>query len=479
MTGSVFPLESRATGPWNTVCWLLLGGFIYFATARLGMAIFSLQPSNITLLWLPSGVGLVLCLWAGHRALPFIFLGSFAANAEGMALDSPSLSLIHTAVAAAADTLAACLAAAMKHRFLPGGLNRMVDLFRFMLFVCLVPTLISAVILALNLGVGGYIPWRETAVFGAMLLFADSLGMLVVYPLFEAWRNPVPMTRREKQHCLGIMLAVLGLVWFSFFYFEGLVFLVIPVLLYQVFHCREQGIYLTLTLAVCLTVGLAARNMGVFPGDTLEQTRFSLMAYLLTTTVVVLGMVMQHRNLVTETREREDWQFRASHDPLTGLRNRLSFIPMLAGEIERAKRTSRPFSLALMDIDHFKLVNDTHGHAVGDQVLRELAVRLLGLLRSVDVAARYGGEEFVILFPETGLEEAVFAMERVRTAFEQNPLQIGEQIIQLTISGGVAAWDPKNPASVDEMLSSADSAMYEAKGAGRNRIVVDKGIHRP
>ena len=155
----------------------------------------------------------------------------------------------------------------------------------------------------------------------------------------------------------------------------------------------------------------------------------------------------------------------ARHDRLTGLSNRLEFDEALDREFSRAQRTGDPLSLVLVDVDHFKDVNDTHGHQVGDEVLRSIGTSLAGLVRREDVAARYGGEEFVVLLP--GIETAgaaVFA-ERVRVGLAEQV-----DIVRITVSAGVAGY-PDHAQSLAELVGRSDAALYDAKRAGRNRVV--------
>lgn len=452
--------------------WLLLGGLVYYAAARMGMALFSLHPSNITLLWLPAGVGLAMCMAARwQQALPFIFLASFAANAPGMALESTALHVAHTIVAAGADTLAAWLASMMMRRYVPEGLSRLTSLFTFIVYVCVVPTLVSGLILGVNLAVGGYISWSAVTPLVGKFLFADSLGILLVYPLFDAWRKRVPMSAIEWRNWALLTLVPLAMVYWAFHQLSGLIFLVIPVLLYLVFHGRALGMHLTLAFTIGMVVALAAHDLGPFRLQSEEQAHFMLLGYLFTTTIVTLGMGLQQLDLANANRAQQDWQFRANHDSLTGLYNRLAFSPLMKNEIERARRTQRVFSVAMIDIDHFKRVNDTYGHPVGDQVLVALSSRLHALLRTMDVAARFGGEEFAILFPETPMAEALQAMERLRASIESQPLLNGLQTISVTISGGLAEWHADHSIGVDEVLAIADLRLYEAKRGGRNQIV--------
>ncbi|WP_226408664.1 GGDEF domain-containing protein [Dechloromonas denitrificans] len=163
-------------------------------------------------------------------------------------------------------------------------------------------------------------------------------------------------------------------------------------------------------------------------------------------------------------------QHLSSVDSLTGCFNRRLFNERIVQELERAERYERPLSVAFCDIDHFKQVNDLHGHWAGDQVLKAVAGIFQRLLRSdVDWVARYGGEEFVIVLAETGLNEAVSTAERLRLAIEQEVVFCNDKALNITASFGVAQYSEGD--SVQVLLQKADSLLYVAKQAGRNRTL--------
>lgn len=161
----------------------------------------------------------------------------------------------------------------------------------------------------------------------------------------------------------------------------------------------------------------------------------------------------------------------AATDSLTGLHNRRHFFELAEREFERARRYGRPLAAIMLDIDHFKHVNDSYGHAIGDQVLRVIASRCQESLREIDVLGRYGGEEFVALLPENDLEGACKAAERLRLRVADTPMDTLRGPLTVTISLGVAAFTESCPGP-SELLNQADAAMYAAKAAGRNRVVV-------
>jgi diguanylate cyclase (GGDEF)-like protein len=158
----------------------------------------------------------------------------------------------------------------------------------------------------------------------------------------------------------------------------------------------------------------------------------------------------------------------ALSDPLTGLFNRRELMGRLESEAAATKRYGTGLFLIMLDIDHFKHVNDTYGHQAGDDVLKALAHIMRNTVRINDLLARYGGEEFVIVCPHTGMEEATEIAERVRRSVEQTPLATRAGEIRITISAGVAGYQQGQP--VETLIKDADQAMYDAKNSGRNRV---------
>ncbi len=159
----------------------------------------------------------------------------------------------------------------------------------------------------------------------------------------------------------------------------------------------------------------------------------------------------------------------AHEDALTGLANRAAFNAALAREVARSRRSAHPLALAILDIDHFKAVNDRHGHLAGDQVLRELGAALRPLVRSEQLLARMGGEELALLLPDVTLDKAVLFAEKLRALVAGHPFPCPGQVLAVTVSIGVAALEPGDP-SPDALVARADVKLYEAKRGGRDQV---------
>jgi len=157
------------------------------------------------------------------------------------------------------------------------------------------------------------------------------------------------------------------------------------------------------------------------------------------------------------------------HDSLTGLLNRRALEDLLAAQVQRSRRYAEPFCVLMLDVDHFKSINDRFGHAVGDQVLRHLSALLLGQVREVDRVGRFGGEEFVVLLPGLALAAALPLAERLRRAIVAGPLAHADAAIALSASIGIAEWGGGRE-EASRLLVRADAALYEAKRRGRDRV---------
>jgi diguanylate cyclase (GGDEF)-like protein len=205
--------------------------------------------------------------------------------------------------------------------------------------------------------------------------------------------------------------------------------------------------------------------LGVLAVDNRQSRRTFLEADVvpLTTLAAYAGIAVINARLYAEVEQ-------ASYtDPLTGLHNRRHFTALAEQEYLRARRFNRPLSAIMIDIDHFKDVNDIHGHAAGDQVIAEVGRRLRSGTRAIDIAGRYGGEEFVLVLPETALPGAALLANRLCRGMAASPITTVAGALSITISLGVATTDPTLP-DIGTLLANADAALYEAKRAGRNRV---------
>ena len=162
---------------------------------------------------------------------------------------------------------------------------------------------------------------------------------------------------------------------------------------------------------------------------------------------------------------------RSNHDPLTKIPNRIAYNQRVEMEYRRWQRSKLPLSMAVIDIDHFKNINDTYGHAAGDKTLQVIAQTINKTLRTTDFLARWGGEEFVALFPDTNQERLETVLEKIRSKIESIPFRFRDKKVTITVSIGAAGFIPKD--NIERVFDSADSNLYKAKKSGRNRCILE------
>jgi diguanylate cyclase (GGDEF)-like protein/PAS domain S-box-containing protein len=175
-------------------------------------------------------------------------------------------------------------------------------------------------------------------------------------------------------------------------------------------------------------------------------------------------------------RANEQLELLALHDPLTGLANRRKFAERFEYDMARSVRARTPLSLLMIDIDHFKAINDRHGHLAGDTCLKVLAGLLARNVRVVDLVARFGGEEFAVLLPEMSSDQALLAAERIRSQVASHPVGLGEAVapVAMTVSVGASTSEGTGAVILEDLLARADEAVYRAKRSGRNQVCAHK-----
>lgn len=237
---------------------------------------------------------------------------------------------------------------------------------------------------------------------------------------------------------------------------------------------NEKRIFVPVRSVIALPFTLD-RNAGVFflrrmrdePSLTTDDVEFA-------DAVIKAAVAALQRAQAIETTRNENARLEvlAHTDPLTQVLNRRALTTRLNAEMERARRYQAVLTMLMLDLDHFKVVNDTHGHLVGDDVLRTVAGFLQSAIRSVDIVARYGGEEFVVVLPETGFAGGMVFAERVLAQIARHQFGATDVPISITASVGIAVYPGENISSVDDLFARADEALYRAKAGGRNRVAV-------
>ncbi len=322
------------------------------------------------------------------------------------------------------------------------------------------------------------------------LLWAVMAVQFAAYPQFAYWRAVRAKHQRaaEMQNLAldsvfgGVWAGFLGLpLWLSFS-------LIIGNGINMVVFYDLKGLR-TLLLTTCGGIALAAggwlATTGTWPIDPATHTVTGLLCIAALTVYFVafahdgyvraMDQYRANETLRLQFEEIQSLQTRlrdqALRDPLTGLFNRRQLDAVLALELERCREAGAPLALLMIDIDHFKRINDTHGHPAGDAVLQALARLLKRHVRPQDLACRHGGEEFVLLLVETPLPVALERAEALRKAFQALVVRHGEVTMSATLSCGVAAF-PLHATQPLTLTACADQALYQAKLQGRNRVVV-------
>lgn len=439
---------------------LTLGATVYYLIALFGMSIFSFHPSNITLLWLPFGIGVILVHHFGLKALPFIFVGSFFANYGGMVHEGNHY-IIHTLIASFADTLAPIISSLLIKRYADGNFDTIKILLPFTFYGALIPTLISGMIISLNLALGGYISYSEIYGLTAILMFADGLGLFLLYPVYRSFKILSKPTIKVKQTALLYAILAFALVWLSF-HFHYLIFLILPLLLIASFRIRMDFLMGILSIVIIEIIALSANNTNIFSNSTQIESILMLITYLISLVFVIMGISLHHTELITTINL-------TNTDNLTQTKNGKAYKERISELLSMYERYQTPFTLLLFDIDDFKKINDTYGHRIGDIVLTDLCALVQKNIRNNDTLFRVGGEEFVILFPNTVLYDAKDVAEKIRIVVEENLNSIDNKSI--TISIGISEVDIKD--TEDSLYRRVDGLLYQSKHNGKNRVTAE------
>ncbi len=263
---------------------------------------------------------------------------------------------------------------------------------------------------------------------------------------------------------------VVPIIDYSSLISEGAVALILCILIFSVRSARDlsqsaygffqMGVF-SLLLAVTTDTLEAVLVMPFWASIFFDDFPF-IIGFLL----VLLGV----RDWIEKDRQLKDHLYKLSTtDDLTGLLNRRAFLERASQELLRAERYSRSFSLIMLDIDHFKLINDSYGHLIGDEVLRRLAQTITYKLRKTECVARWGGEEFLLLILESDRKATEVVVERLREGIESTVIDLGDKRLRVTVSLGVTVLEGEEN-TVHELIDQADKALYDAKNAGRNCV---------
>ncbi len=447
---------------------------IYFVAAKLAL-LAAIPPGYATAVWPPSGIALAALLLVGNRIWPGIWLGAALVNITVQS------SVPAAALMATGNTLEPLVGAMLVRRYLgtPHELERGEDVLRFVVVATLSAT-VAATVAAVPLALIHSLSLPELYWNWWTWWQGDTMGIILVTPFILSWCARERQSWSLQKAAEGVSLAAaLPLTTYAIFsdsaapYMPSLpmTFLVLPFVMWAAIRFRQREVT-TLIAAVCaIAIYFTITGRGPFGAESLNASLLLLLAFM--STVAVTGLVLnavvreRGRAMASLSEALRELREQAITDPLTGLHNRRFLQDYLPRELARARRRGTPVAILMIDLDHFKRINDISGHAAGDSVLARIGALLKRHIRTSDVACRYGGEEFLLVLPETALDGARSKAEQIRASVERDrSARLG-----VTASFGVALF-PDHAADPDALTGAADRAMYEAKARGRNRVVV-------
>ena len=450
---------------------VLLAGAYFFA-AKLALLV-AIPPGYATAVWPPSGIALASVLLLGSRIWPGIWLGASLVNVTVQS------SLLAATLMGAGNTLEALAGALLIRAFVgsPGAFRRGEDVIKFVAIAELSAT-IAATVAAAPLAFVHSLGWRELSWNWWTWWQGDTVGIIVVTPLILAWvvrAHSVWTPWKIAEGAIlvsllaGVMYAIFGAGVAPYVPSLPLTFAILPFVIWAAFRFR-QGEVATVNALVCaLAVWFTLAGSGPFAQGSLNESLLLLLAFMCTvvTTGLVLSAVIGDRGRAVEATQRllVDLREQTIHDPLTSLYNRRFLQDYLPREIIRAMRERAPLAVIMMDLDHFKKINDRAGHQAGDQVLAAVGALLKRHVRGSDIACRYGGEEFALVLPNTTFESAGRRSTEICSAIRRDT----DRLRGVTASLGVALC-PIHATDAEALLRAADRALYEAKKAGRNQV---------
>lgn len=451
---------------------------VYFVIAKASLAL-AIPPGYATALWPPSGIALAALLLLDRRVWPGIWLGATLVN----------LTVASSPFAAVAigtgNTLEALAGAALARRYIgvPLGFHRPRDVVRFVALAAACSS-IAATVGVVSLALEHAISWPEFLPNWLTWWHGDTSGIIIVTPLILSWSvrsdaRRSPATVREAI-LLGSTLLPASLLVFGDrpgpYPSLPLTFLILPFIAWAAFRFSQRAVTTTVAAVCAIAVWQMIEGRGPFALDSLNLSLLVLLTF--SSTVVITGLMLSATvgeraramdRLAAAMRELRE---QARTYPLTGLFNRRFLWEFVHREWIRVRRNAGSLAIVMIDLDHFKRVNDTFGHDAGNLVLMEVAALLRSHIRGSDVACRFGGEEFALVLPDTTLEAVQHRAGDIRDAVRGLEIDYrGRMLDRITASLGVAAF-PQHAGDPESLLRASDMALYAAKEAGRDRACI-------
>jgi diguanylate cyclase (GGDEF)-like protein len=465
----------------------LLFAVLYFATARFG-GDFTTSPEGMAIIWAPNAILLAMLLRYDGAGYPLFALLTLLAEMAG---DQPYYPWHQAIFFGMVDLFEATLAwRLMRAMRMSPGLETVEDMTKFVLAGPMLATLAGGLlgggaILALGAAHEDY------AALVRIWWFGDALGQMVFTPMIlllarRPDRFAVRINRTDALVALYTMLVTVLLAVSRNGMIDSVSItptLLLPSILYVATRLLPAWSAASIALVAVVVCVLITRGHQPFGALPINQEVMRGQEFILVMAVLGMGfaaLINELRDAKRGLEERVEQRTtqllqvnlelarQVRTDSLTDLLNRRAFYEDAARECERCNRYGRPLALLMFDIDHFKAVNDQHGHLVGDRALAHFATVLRELARTSDTVARYGGEEFALLAPETDMESACRLAGRIRNALAGSPLEVDGAVIRMTSSIGIAEMQPDE--RLESLLARADGALYEAKASGRDRV---------
>ena len=483
-------MAARTSDRRGTIAWIgrlsrpgqiLLLTAIYFATAKLALLL-AIPPGYATAVWPPSGIALASLILLGPRVWPGVWLGATLVNLTVASYPGTAL------IIGSGNTLE-CLAGAVLVRHLIGVPRRFERGRDVVIFaaVAAASCTIAATVGVTALAIRDAVEWTEFSRNWWTWWQGDVTGILIVAPLILNWslRRSAPWTSAKKAEAAGFALLLLAVTFLTFHHRDAagspassysLTFAILPFMIWAALRFSQRVVTTAIATSCAFAVYYTVHDLYTFPQSSLNESLLTLLAFISTVVVtgLVLSAVMEERKRVMDrlARALDVLREEAMTDPLTGLYNRRFLVEFLQREWIRARRRDGSLGVIMIDLDHFKRINDTFGHPAGDYVLIAVAGLLRMHIRSSDIVCRYGGEEFALVLPEASLENVRRRAEEIQAAISRLDLAHGDVSLgRLTASLGVAMF-PDHADGPDAVLKAADGALYAAKDAGRDRTVV-------
>lgn len=458
---------------------------IYFAAAKIAL-IFAISPGYATAVWPPSGIALAGLLLLGNRVWPGIWLGAALVNF------TVSFSPVVPLVIATGNTLEALAGAILVRRYIVGmscRFDHAPDVFKFVALAAL-SCIIAATVAVMALAIEGSVSWPGFFANWITWWQGDVTGIITWTPLILSWsiRSPIVRTRWVMVELACFVALLLGITLLAFGQGSqgspvSWAFLILPLIIWAAYRFGQREITTAIATVSALAIWYTLNGEGPFRSPSLNASLLALLAFI--SILVVTGLFLntlegERRRAINDLEnELRGVKDEAITDPLTGLTNRRYLWHFLPYELLRVARRESSLAVIMIDLDHFKRVNDTHGHEAGDLVLTKVAAVLRKHIRDSDIACRYGGEEFVLVLPDATLEGTQRRAEGIRAAIKEMKLEHrGKLLAGITASIGIAMF-PDHAEDSESLMRTVDNLLYEAKNSGRDQVVSGLGPQSP